>query len=157
MLIAVGVAIALVAFLGWRSLRATDPVRGAPAAAALPSPHLTDLMPFSQPLTDSVVVRRTAPTAVALAHDPFGALPAQNLEISHGERIEEPAKEAAELHVTATMMAGTRRAAVINDQLIYVGDTVPGGGKLTSVERDRVVVTDPKGAPHIVAVKEGDD
>jgi hypothetical protein len=53
-------------------------------------------------------------------------------------------------------MAGARRAAVINDALIYLGDPIPGGGKLTSVERDRVVVTDTKGALHTVAVKEGE-
>jgi hypothetical protein len=41
--------------------------------------------------------------------------------------------------------------------LIYVGENVPGGGKLTSVERDRIVVTDAQGTSHVVAVKEGDD
>ena len=57
---------------------------------------------------------------------------------------------------TATLMAGIRRAAVINDELIYLGDSIPGGGTLTSVERDRIVVTDSKGVTHTLAVKEGD-
>ena len=156
-LVAVVIAIALTAFLGWRSLRGTDPLRGAPSPSPLPSPHLTDLMPYSRPLADSIVVRRPAQRVITLAHDPFGALPVQVSEISHGDGSVTAPKQETTLHVTATMIAGTRRAAVINDQLIYVGDVVPGGGKLTSVERDRIVITDQKGTSHVVAVKEGDD
>lgn len=157
-LVAVVIAIALTAFLGWRSLRGTDSPRGAPSPSPVPSPHLTDLMPYSQPLADSIVVRRLAQRTVTLPHDPFGAVPVQVSEISHdgGAAVVVPRQETT-LHVTATMIAGTRRAAVINDQLIYVGDAVPGGGKLTSVERDRIVVTDQKGTSHVVAVKEGVD
>jgi len=60
-------------------------------------------------------------------------------------------------HVTTTLMAGARRAALINDQLIYVGESLPDGSKLTAVERDRVIVTDHSGVAHSVAVaKEGD-
>ena len=32
---------------------------------------------------------------------------------------------------------------MINDQLFYVGESLPDGSKLTSVERDRVVVSNP--------------
>ena len=155
-LVAVVVAIALVGFLGWRSLRGADAVRGA-AASPLPSPHLADLMPYSQPITDTAVPARIARPVVALARDPFAAPPVPASEISHDERGADVPKKEYGLHVTATMIAGSRRAAVINDQLIYVGDSVPGGGKLTSVERDRIVVTDPQGTSHVVAVKEGDD
>ncbi|MGH9883930.1 MAG: hypothetical protein ACREBE_00260 [bacterium] len=39
---------------------------------------------------------------------------------------------------------------------MYIGDTLPGGVKLTAVERDRVVLTDSRGTAHSVAVKEGE-
>jgi hypothetical protein len=156
-LVVVVMAIAVTGFLGWRSLRGTGPARGAPLPNPLPSPHLTELMAYSQPLADTAVARRSRRPAVMLARDPFGALPAPASEISHDDRGVAVPKRENGLHVTATMIAGTRRAAVINDQLIYVGENVPGGGKLTSVERDRIVVTDAQGTSHVVAVKEGDD
>jgi hypothetical protein len=156
-LIAIVVAIALATFIGWRSLRGSGPGPGVPAAGPMPSPHLTDLMAYSQPLADTTVVKRSVRPVVTLSRDPFGALPVSSSEISHDDRGVAVPKQQEGLHVTATMIAGSRRAAVINDQLIYVGDNVPGGGKLTSVERDRIVVTDPHGASHVVAVKEGDD
>ncbi|MEO6878885.1 MAG: hypothetical protein ABI205_10415, partial [Gemmatimonadaceae bacterium] len=150
----------LTAFLGWRSLRGTDSLRGAPLQAPLPSPQLTPLMPYTQPLADTVVLPRTGRAAVALARDPFGATTiAQSSQISHGSSgaADVAPRAGASLHVTATMIGGARRAAVINDLLIYVGDQVPGGGRLTSVESDRVVVTDAQGTSHVVAVKEGED
>jgi hypothetical protein len=116
-------------------------------------------MPYTQPLADTALVPRAGRAAVALARDPFGATAvAQSSQISHSaEGADVAPRETESLHVTATMIGGARRAAVINDMLIYVGDRVPGGGKLTSVERDRVVVTDPKGTSHVVAVKEGEN
>lgn len=154
LLAAAGVAIALIALVGWRSLRGTDPVR----AAAPPNPQLTPLIPYSQPLDDTLAAIRFVPVRIALARDPFGApvVPpsSQISRTSDGGTV--APREITVLHVTATMIGGTRRAAVINDNLIYVGDPVPGGGKLTSVERDRVVVTDPNGTSRVVAVKEGD-
>ncbi len=160
-LAAVVIAIALTAFLGWRSLRGTESLRGAPLQAPLPSPQLTPLMPYTQPLADTVAVPRAGRVAVSLARDPFGAaVIAQSSQSSHssgGAVAASAPREGASLHVTATMIGGARRAAVINDMLVYVGDQVPGGGKLTSVERDRVVVTDTKGTSHVVAVKEGEN
>jgi hypothetical protein len=157
-LAAIAIAIALTAFLGWRSLRGTG-LPAAPSPRSLPSPQLTQLMPYSQPLADTVGVLRLAHANVVLPRDPFGPpIVPQSSEISHGtQTADAPSEGPAPLRVTATMIAGTRRAAVINDMLVYVGDRVPGGGKLTSVERDRVVVTDPQGASHVVVVKEGDD
>ena len=154
LLAAVVAAIAVIAFVGWRSLRSTADVR----AAATPSPQLTPLIPYSQPLADTLGVVRVAPSRIALSRDPFGAavLPPSSQISRSSEGGDVTPRETTVLHVTATMIGGSRRAAVINDSLIYVGDPVPGGGKLTSVERDRVVVTDQKGTSRVVAVKEGD-
>jgi hypothetical protein len=43
--------------------------------------------------------------------------------------------------LTAILITDARRVAVINEQLVGVGDTLPGGGRVTAVERDHVVVT----------------
>ena len=64
--------------------------------------------------------------------------------------------DADEWDVSATLIAGARRAALINGVLVSVGDAVPGGATLTAVERDRVVLTDQKGSAHTIAVKEGE-
>ena len=67
-----------------------------------------------------------------------------------------PKVDAPAWDVTATLIAGARRAALINGVLVSVGEAITGGVKLTVVERDRVVLTDQKGAAHTIAVKEGE-
>jgi hypothetical protein len=158
-----GLAAAIViigSFLMWRSLRAADPMRGAAAPASASSPRLSPLMPFSTPISDTVRIVGVLADSIVAARDPFvnRALPPVASVASGGATVrpreEEPG--AREWRVTTTLLAGARRAALINDQLVYVGDPLPDGSKLTSVERDHVVVTDRKGAAHTVAVaKEG--
>ena len=70
-------------------------------------------------------------------------------------REQPPRDDESRWRVTATVTFGSRFGAIINDVLFYVGDSVPGGVRLTSVEKNRVVLTDPKGAVHTIAVKEG--
>ena len=59
-------------------------------------------------------------------------------------------------HVSATLIVGASRAAIINDVLLSVGDSLPDGVTLTSVERDRVVLTDSRGATYTVVATEGE-
>jgi len=119
---------------------------------------LAQLMSFTKPPSESlpaaVVVARTASTS----RDPFGAVVATQPVIrlaAHSVRMP-PKMDAPAWDVTATLIAGTRRAALINGVLVSVGDAVAGGVTLTVVERDRVVLTDQKGAAHTIAVKEGE-
>jgi hypothetical protein len=42
--------------------------------------------------------------------------------------------------LTAILITDVRRVAVINEQLVAVGDALPGGGRVAAVERDHVVV-----------------
>ena len=67
-----------------------------------------------------------------------------------------PKVEEAKWRVSAILIGGAQRAAIINDVLVRVGDTLPGGTKLTSVEQDRVVLTESNGTAHTVAVREGE-
>ncbi|HEY4304046.1 MAG TPA: hypothetical protein VGM82_06245 [Gemmatimonadaceae bacterium] len=122
--------------------------------------QVAQLLPYASAPRDSDLVIAMV-GGVSMARDPFvarsmarivAAAPAETTD------VEEPVKAPAPVyHVTTTLMAGTRRAALINDQLIYVGESLPDGSKLTVVERDRVVVTDHTGVAHSVAVaREGD-
>lgn len=152
------VVIVAAGFIGWRSLRAPA---GAMLAAPVPNPNLSPLMPYATPLSDTLLVAASAGDSTALPRDPFGAVAVERVAESTGAPTDGERSKTDEnpWHVTTTLMAGTRRAALINDVLVYVGDALPGGGgKLTAVERDHVIVTDLKGALHTVAVaKEGND
>jgi hypothetical protein len=154
----VAAVVAVGGFLAWRSLRASDPLRGAPLPAPTASPQLAQLIPFSTPIPDTVRLGVALVDVTIPTRDPFvnRALPRVAVSGNTGPRPKTEEAELTEWHVTTTLLAGARRAALINDQLVYVGDPLPDGGKLTSVERDHVVVTDRKGTAHTVAVaKEG--
>ena len=149
---------------GWRSLRRADAAPGAGGAgkaapSAVPSPQLRQLIPFAVPISDSQLVVRAVGDSVPLLRDPFAnQLPSRIADV---RSVAEPRPSAAadstqQWHVTATLISSVRRAAIINDVLTYVGDRIPGGGKLVSVESDRVVLTDARGTPHTVkADKDG--
>lgn len=144
--------------LGWRILGPSD-ARQTGLTPVATTPQLTELLAYSAPLPDTVRILGMGDAAITLGQDPFGrqliALPERDRPLA--AVVPRPAEvEGPHWQVTATLMNGSRRAAVINDELIYLGDSVPGGGKLTAVERDRVTVTDARGASHTVAVKEGE-
>jgi hypothetical protein len=152
-------ALILVGVLGWRALG-----NGAsqPMAVAVPNPGLRPLTPFAGTVSDfapvaiadeNVTLRRdpfasrAAPPAIRVGFDVTGA----TMDTTTRARIEEP-----RWRVSAILIGGAQRAAIINDVLVRVGDTLPGGTKLTSVEQGRVVLTESNGTAHSVAVKEGE-
>ncbi|MDB4876529.1 MAG: hypothetical protein JWM41_2975 [Gemmatimonadetes bacterium] len=116
-------------------------------------------MMYSAPLSDSVRYVAPRSDSIVVPRDPFAPQPlprVAQVRSAPGEAPPPVAVDTTHWRVTATLMAGSRSAAVINDALIYVGDPLPGGGRLKSVGRDRVVLTDREGVTHTVAVKEGD-
>jgi hypothetical protein len=151
--------ILLVGILGWRALGGGA---NQAASAAVPNPGLSHLTPFAGGVSDSMLA---APVdeSVTLRRDPFAsrtAAPAPRLgfdvtgatmDTTTRPKIVEP-----KWHVSAILIGGAQRAAIINDVLVRVGDTLPGGTKLTSVEQDRVVLTESNGTAHTVAVREGE-
>lgn len=151
-------AIMIAGFFEWRSLRPAKAGSSlARAEQPVPSPQLRQLMPYSGPLVDSQLVLHERSEAVVLRRDPFATeLPARVAETQGTSQPHPAATDSTQWHVSATLISSARRAAIINDVLLYVGDRVPGGGKLVAVERDRVVLTDSKGASHtVIAEKEG--
>lgn len=154
--LAVGaVVVALLGLAGWRALTIGDTRQVAPSVT--PAPQLTQLLAYAVPLPDTFSIASPMNDNSLMGRDPFiGAQAPTRAAAVPAGAPRRPGNDGPRWIVTATMITGTRRAAVINDVLIYMGDSVPGGGKLTAVERDRVVVTDPKGASHTVTVKEGE-
>jgi hypothetical protein len=152
--------IVLVGVLGWRTLGGGST---APIAVAVPNPRLSQLTPFAGAVSDSSVAA-VSDENVALRRDPFAARPLPpsvrfGVDVT-GASIDtstRPAKiEEPKWRVSAILIGGAQRAAIINDVLVRVGDTLPGGTKLTSVEQDRVVLTESNGTAHTVAVREGE-
>lgn len=154
-------AILAAGYLGWRSLRVVPAPLGAPVAiGAMPDPGVAGLMAFATPVPDSLRSIRPASDSVMLRRDPFVAQPTGQVAATppaSGAREIAPRSETENWRVTTTLVSGNRRAALINDALVYVGDPLPDGSRLTTVERDHVVVTDQKGAAHRVAVARGDN
>lgn len=150
--------ILLVGIWGWKSL---GPKKGVAAMAptSVPNPNVAQLAEFTSPLSDTLRTIPVVRDSIVLRRDPFAGQPvprATDDKVATVAAAPEREKNADAWHVTTTLMAGSRRAALINDALIYVGDRLPDGSRLTTVERDHVVVTDKLGAAHTVAVaKEG--
>jgi hypothetical protein len=154
---AAGAVVSLaVGFLGWRSVGSAAPVT---PAAPVPNPGLSALTPFAAPIADTFVVQRPMVDGVVLRRDPFvpQAVPrVATLPVEPTAPQIPVTVDGTKWIVSATLIGGARRAAIINDELFHVGDSLPGGMKLTSVERDRVVLTDSRGTAHTIAVKEGE-
>jgi hypothetical protein len=153
----VGVAaigVLLIGAVGWHLLARTQPVTSLIGGAS----PIGALAPFAVP-SDSAAPRLsvTPGQAIVLTRDPFTAsavyhpaerripLATQPVETGAGERS---------WRVTAVLITSARRAAVINDSLVDQGGTLPGGARLTSVEADRVVVTDAHGARHTITARD---
>jgi hypothetical protein len=123
--------------------------------------QVAQLIPFAAAPPDSALAVLPAPP-VAVRRDPFVSRNVARVvasgPVANRPDAETPPKQPAPAYrVTTTLMAGARRAALINDQLIYVGESLPDGSTLTAVERDRVVLTDHSGVAHTVAVsREGE-
>jgi hypothetical protein len=144
-------------FLAWRSVRAGEKA-GALAPAPSPGPQLAQLSAYATPIPDTMRLTPSSADAGVVSRDPFimRGMPRVATATGSSNAPRQQAEETREeWKVTTTMIAGARRAALINDQLVYVGDPLPDGSKLTSVERDHVVVTDRRGTAHKVAVREG--
>lgn len=154
----VAAVVAVSGFLAWRAVRAGE--AGGAVVPPSPGPQVAQLTPFATPIPDTLRLAPSSADAGMVARDPFVMRGMPRVVASSGsanaprQQADEPR---AEWTVTTILLAGARRAALINDQLVYVGDPLPDGSKLTTVERDHVVVTDRKGTAHKVAVIGGND
>jgi hypothetical protein len=147
-------SVAIAGVVGWGALQPRDEEVIA-SHAPISRPNLAPLMPYVAPVNEIAHATDSSTVSSALQRDPFGAVQVRDVDA-----VPAAAKRAASPEprwsVSATLVTGTRRAAIINDLLVYVGDMIPGGGRLTAVEHDRVTLTDTKGVSRILMVKEGE-
>ncbi len=97
--------------------------------------------------------------ASGVATDPFGRSAAR-VDASPPGATATPAPVSATPRarawtLTAILITDSRRAAVIDEQLVGVGDALPGGGRVIAVERDHVVVTTADGARRQLTLPDG--
>ena len=148
------VLLAILGMVGWSALQPRDE-DVAWTHRPVSRPNIAPLMPYVAPIGD---LPRTGDepslAATAPVRDPFDDAPSSRAEERAAPAVKQPA--VPHWSVSATMLTGAKGAAIINDRLVYVGDAIPGGSRLTAVERDRVTVTDANGAPHVLTVKEGE-
>lgn len=101
--------------------------------------ELVELEQYLTPVAVDATARVGAPPRVIIAGSPFRG-PARPPQPS------QPAgTEPARWTVTAIMIAGDNRMAVVNDRLVRPGDRLEDGARVESVGRDYVVLITPGG------------
>jgi hypothetical protein len=153
----IAVAFTAIAMLAWRDLR--KPIT---AQAAILPPEYARLGDFLTPLADSGRPGTDSGIPAGAIRDPFFtrpiapppdpvAAPADSSAIGP-----DTSSRAERVWTVGAIMPGKRKAAVINDALVYVGESLPGGWRLVAVDDSAVVLTDAKGARHRVMVRPED-
>lgn len=131
----------------------TQPVTGDqwPSPAALDSlrPHLrrTETPPRQIPslaydaLSENDPFQADAP--VAPAPEPsFAPSEPQPREVIH-------------LRLSAILISGAERVAVVNNALVRVGSSLPGGGRVVGIERDHVQIVSREGGRTVLRLNQG--
>ena len=112
-----------------------------PRRMALPTAsELVELERYLTPVTTDET-RVGVPPRVTVESSPFGTPVAAEAGPMPG-----PATEPApRWTVTAIMIAGARRIAIVNDRMVRPGDRLEDGARIEAVERDHVVLITPSG------------
>lgn len=148
-----GIGLALVGVIGWRMI-------GDPHALVVPlgsGNPLGGLAAYAAPRDSAPGFSGVAPgQSILLSRDPFTASVVYHPATRQVPMRTRPddAGRAEVWRVTAVLITSARRAAVVNDSLVDQGGTLPGGARLTSVEADRVVVTDARGGRHVITARD---
>lgn len=155
-LLGILLALAAVAVAGERSLR--PPPRLGALAGPAPVAALQPLVPYLALDSLRTTAVSATPAPVTIARDPFhpseveSRAPKMTVAAADSRVVEPPRPS---LNVSAILISDSRRAAVIDDVIVNLGGALPGGGHLTAVERDHVVVTDAKGARRTININSG--
>lgn len=83
--------------------------------------------------------------------DPFDAVfrpAAPGLPGVPGVVVERP-----QIGLSAILIADKRRVAIVNEQLVALGDLVPGLGRVTAIEAERVVFTSATGDQRVLRLE----
>lgn len=123
-----------------------------PAAAVLDS-----LRPFTKP----VVTKRAEIASLGYddlaAYDPFDRLASVPDEPEPAGPVQAVVAASAgpAISVSAILIAGDDRVAVINNTLVRIGSTLPGGSRVIAIERDHVEIVRPSGTKTVFRMNQG--
>ena len=105
-------------------------------------PTASELTPLERYLTPAVDAGTgVVPLRVVIEGSPFRAS-ATASRPEPGRPVREPAPRWA---LTAILIAGERRIAIVNDRMVRPGDRLEDGARVAEVERDHVVLITPGG------------
>ena len=74
-------------------------------------------------------------------------------EVPTSQAVEQAARAKPRWNVTAILISDSRRMAVVNEVLVSVGSSVPGGARIVAIEKDHVVLIEPGGARRVVGIQ----
>ena len=125
---------------------AAERLTATPAAPALPlrDPLGADISALvSPPDFDSLI----PPFRLPVSGDPFGRRAATgDPAVASGRAPSTVRTSASGAHVlTAILVADNRRVAVIDDEVVRVGDVLPDGARVSAIQPNQVFVVDSKG------------
>jgi len=153
-----GVAL-LVGANRWRATLDSVPAVDAPIPGAA---WLGELAPFQRPVTGTLTqVFALSEGHEIVTRDPFRTsvvAPTPTRVIASAPALAEdadvPAPRANQLEtlqLSAILIADGRRAAVVNETIVAVGDPI-GGGRVSAIERDHVIVSAPDGRRRVLSI-----
>lgn len=150
-------AILVVAALAFWSLKIIGRPEVAAAAVATNAPSQVELDSLSRyltPIGDSLASSRDSVSALAFEGDPFE--PPAPVRVAPEPRpavvAQAPSPNWA---LSAIFITANRRAAVVNDILVNIGDRLPGGARVSAIERDHVLIVEPSGTERRLTLREG--
>ena len=115
-------------------------------AGAIPTPeHLDSLARYLQPVQPAARLDDYGMYIPADEPPPYQA----------GVRDADPPRAAPDWRVSAIIIAGDRPIAIIDDQTVSSGSTLPDGSVIEAIERDHVVIREPNGVRHRLSLTTG--
>lgn len=156
-----GVVLGLVLMFGasrWSAALQARPVASLGEVAG--GEALAVLAPYRVPLGDSLAraVLLASAAESPMTADPFAVLQPVTVadESAMGDFAVAEAAAAPEapasLAVSAILVANGRRVAVVNEAIVTIGDRLPGGARVSAIERDHVVVSAPDGSRRTLSI-----
>ena len=123
------------------------------AASARPVEGVGDVAEF---LREAGQLPQVSRPEVTLRVDPFGGSPADprpNSVASRGNTS--TVSSGATRHLTAILVANNRPVAVIDNDVVGVGDTLRGGARISRIQSDRVFLIEKDGKWRTLTLAQG--
>lgn len=141
-----GGAVASIAFIGWVGFARMP---GGPSGVRVgDADRMEELGRYLEPVAQGGEIR--GERGARTVDDPFkrGVVPEPT---APGAAAEPPA-----LRVSAILISGDRRVAIIDDALVAPGDVLPGGERVAEIQQDAVVLVRRDGTRQIVRIDRGE-